>query len=123
MLGRVRRQIAALRVPWSNQYRWTLWFLKHPEGIALDYGCRLFWCASAHGPDLRLDRWPSKEAAYADPAFRRERVERFRAEVSIEEGRVRYLPTGERPCHVHFNGASAHMMDDPFFRPLRTWEP
>ncbi|RLB60631.1 MAG: hypothetical protein DRH08_15105 [Deltaproteobacteria bacterium] len=81
---------------WSNQYRWTRFFLENPDLIKLDHQSEIFFCA-ASPPDKRT--W--------DPGY---------WETNLFDGERIRLEHGARPCQLHFNGPVVTVMDEVMSR-------
>lgn len=79
----------------DDQLAFTKYFLAHPEKIALDYQCELFWPLSG-----------------VDPAA-----------IEIMEGetmnRVKNLETGSMPSILHGNGPSKKLLFETYYNKLR----
>ena len=116
-IGRVRaiREFLSLeatgqddRHAWSNQYVWTLRYLRHTHLIKLDVRCEIF-CTFY----TVITLYPSPDDAKRDrKTYSRIYSEWFYRNFSIREGRIYNKMTGTWPCNAHFNGVSSLFLDD-----------
>lgn len=92
---------------WSNQYQWTLRYLKQPFGMRLDTGCEIFCTFS---PEVIFRLLP--EAVRDMPTYSKVFYEWFHINFEIRNGRIFNRITKTWPCNAHFCGPSSLLLRD-----------
>ncbi len=84
---------------WSNQYYWSLIYLKHQDVISLDHNCEIFFSL---GTPLHIFRahYDDFQKEGFNAAIYQSELNRVRAELI----RINSLKVEQRPLHLHFNG-------------------
>ncbi len=105
--------------PFSNQYLWTLYFIKNQEKIAIDYKCKLFQTLTPKMSSVaflrEMDGDIEKRKKYTKREF--EKVnEDF--ELNNNLSLLNKL-TFERPVHLHFNSPISKF--GMFHEPYLSW--
>lgn len=114
--------IDASKYPRSNQYRWQLTAIKRNDLIGVDVNRSIFTCLGRFADATLLRSFGgSSRVAWRDQEFRKRQLEVVLQDIEVSQGRVRFRPTGEFPCHVHFHGRISLLMDNPVFDQLRPW--
>jgi hypothetical protein len=109
------------RFRWSNQYLWTLEYLRHPELISLDHHATLFLTLSTIYEDVEAGRtdWLAKRE---DSVLYLSEMERLRAECRVRDDRLIYNPTKTAPSHVHFSSPVVKLIaENDYFREVTPW--
>jgi hypothetical protein len=110
---------ASLR--WSNQFFWTLVFLKHRELVTLDHEPSIFLELA---PELaRLEESRAELASRIEgSALYHDELKRIGSECTVHGSRLHHAATGTTPCILHFNGPVAkRIARTGFFAAAMPW--
>ena len=112
---------------WSNQYAWTLRFLRTWPDIKLDHTCEIFFVTSINLEKVKLfygdmGSFTGKRIDFYHPEFIKEGLKGIMDQMGYENRRIISKLTGSNPCHLHLNSSVGKvLMKSEFLRAILPW--